>query len=277
MEIKKAHFYWGSDKKMPFLNFLSILTFRDLNPEWELILYTSEDSVIEPTWKTHEQRHIYDGKDYMSICQSLCDKVVKLNLEELGFSNNIHDVHKADILRLVLLCDTGGLWSDMDVIWVKPAKQIDIQGADVTLVLSSVPTYGQRECHSSGVLYSSVGGNPFYLRVLEYINKMLPLEGYQTVGPDLLNNIYPSIEYILKAFPGLKFINLPYEIFYPYTPDTCPEFFSTSGKKSVGGETFAVHWFNGHQENGRLACHITPDNVGQYEGSHFFKCIERFA
>ena len=286
MEIKTAHFYWGEAKKMPFLNFLSVLTFRDSHPEWEVVLHTSKDSPKEPSWSTHEQRHIYDGKDYLDLCKTYCDRVVSVDFEDWWTRggcgnmydniNNIHDVHKADMLRQYLLYSVGGLWSDMDVLWLKPIEELGVHGVDITVVLSSVPTNGGMLCHSTGVMYSSGNFNTFYNDVLEEIKKTFNSSGYQAAGPGCLNILYPNMETINSKHGHLKFTTLPYRVFYPYSPCTCTDFFRVGAEDLVGDDVVAAHWFNGHQEVGKLACYITPDNVREYEGSPFFTHVERF-
>ena len=265
-DIKTAHFYWGESKKMPFLNFLSVLTFRNLHPAWEVILYTSEDSINHPTWLSGEQRHNYTGKDYLEACKGLCDRAISIDYEELGFSNEIHDVHKADILRQYLLYKDGGLWSDMDVLWLKPIEEVNIDGADITLVLSG-------RHHSSGIMYSSGNKNSFYESVLKHVRSSFDTSGYQIAGPSALNFLYPTIDSIESSHPELTFKNLPYSTFYPYDSVNCPDFFKIGAVDLVGDGTVAVHWFNGHLSTATTACHVSPDSIEKYKGSPFFSCV----
>jgi hypothetical protein len=230
---KKVHFFWGS-QKLPFYNFLSILTFRKLHPEYQIHLYRSIDDDTNARWRTGEQGLQYQGRDYIEIARSYIDFEKTVDYSQFGLNNSIHPVHKADIIRQFLMYKVGGLWVDMDVIWINPLEKL-LDDCDVTLVL-----HGQ---HSSGIVYSN--GNSFYEHVFNSTIEAYDSNKYQCVGPDLLNRLYPTLESAEAAHPHLRFKNLPYHYFYPYHYSELDMLYHNYGDYKFSSETYCLHWFGG--------------------------------
>jgi hypothetical protein len=50
-----------------------------------------------------------------------------IDLTKLGYKSDILNIHTpglSDILRINTLYENGGLWSDSDIIWLKPMDEI---------------------------------------------------------------------------------------------------------------------------------------------------------
>lgn len=264
--IKVAHFFWGSNKKMPYFNFLSIETFKKFHKDWKIILHTSIGGDLDrPSWRTWEQQHYYDGKDYFKEAKKICDEFVVFDYEKIGFSNNIHPVHKADILRQFLMYEVGGLWSDMDVLWLNNFEKIGLDDVDITVVV--------HQWHSSGIMYSCGAKNKFYENIFNTLKEKFNTSEYQSAGPSLLDKLYPSFDIICLSYPEIVFKNIDYNIFYPYYPNEIPNFYSKNGKNLRNHQTLCIHWFGGHPASGEFVKTFTEENLNLFSGSPVYETI----
>ena len=238
---KQAFFFWGN-QPLPFFNLLTMATFKHYHRDWNITLFRSYDDVKLPTWGSSEQRFKYLGNDYIEQAKALANQTYFVDYSKLGFRNNMHAVHKADILRQFLLFKNHGLWIDMDVFWFKSIEELKLNEFDVSLVLH--PRKNGLNGHSTGVMYSS--GNKFFEDIFSYLHKCYDPTQYQSVGPLAMNELFPSLEVIVDKYPELKFTNLPYHIFYPYHYSEINKFYSSNdGEDLVHPDTVCNHWFGG--------------------------------
>ena len=114
---KTCFFYWGNTK-LSFLNYLSLVSFKEHNPDWKAVLVQpADDLVVEPPTDHHAQGYIGE-KDYGPQALQVIDDVLEIDFEEiLSFRKDLHDVQRADITRLYVLSEYGGMWSDMYFIY----------------------------------------------------------------------------------------------------------------------------------------------------------------
>src|SRR5207248_1387693 len=98
---KVLYTYWDGSV-MSFLEYLTIVTFKEHNPDYDIVLYMSE------TYKEVKQ-----GVNYLEdLLRIKWLKVRKMDFEKIGFKNDISESIKSDYLRYWLLANYGGIWSD---------------------------------------------------------------------------------------------------------------------------------------------------------------------
>ena len=89
---KVIHFYWGG-KKLSYLRFLSILSFRKLNPDWVIKVHIpSVVTTTPPAWDTMHQKNSNIGKDYFKHLEKLNVEIVKQDFAD-DFDNDAQEVH----------------------------------------------------------------------------------------------------------------------------------------------------------------------------------------
>lgn len=114
---KIAHFYWGG-AILPYLRYMSIYSFKKCNPDWKIILHTPKTLVTTRSWDNNS-KIIISSEDYYGRVTEFADINI-FDMEEIGYSNTLSEVIKSDIIRLYLLHVVGGVWSDTDIIYIKP-------------------------------------------------------------------------------------------------------------------------------------------------------------
>ena len=121
--IPKVFYAYWDGNPLSFLQYLTVKTFKDLNPEWQAVIYMPVKRFDKITWTTSEQKAPYTGKDYLDRLKQIAE-IRLIDFEEIGFRNDISEVIKSDYLRYWILGTHGGLWSDMDIIYTSPIDKV---------------------------------------------------------------------------------------------------------------------------------------------------------
>jgi hypothetical protein len=258
---KIAYFYWGAPT-MPFLRYLTLYSFKKQNPDWKLVLYKPKILFNELTWISHEQKYeIKTEEDYFNKIYDIGVEVRELDVAVLGFSNSISEVFKSDILRLHLLSTSGGLWSDMDIIYFKPIeKGLPNNDADVFICCHGF--------HSIGLLLACQN-NLFFKNIYSKARTRLDIKNYQAVGSTLYGQIFgTSFGVICDNFKNQNHNvhNIPFEVVYP-----CDDLNRMSNDKysalshCIKDNTVGLHWYAGHPLTGSYINLISEKNYRNYD------------
>lgn len=233
---------------MSYLRFLTIKTFIKHNPDWKIILWYPKFPSTHCTWKTGEQKYTSNYTDYFNKVQEL-PLVTKtpVDFEEYGINNKMSEVHKSDFLRIQQLSTTGGVWSDMDILYLKPMSSLYFNtedNKDIETVYSYNPQlqYG----HSVGFLMATEN-NKFFKELLLLARKSFNPNDYQCMGVNLFNQYYPTFESINKITPA---INLLMDVVYPYNANQLHELITDrktkyTVKPKISSNTIGIHWYAG--------------------------------
>lgn len=236
---KILHVYWGGNN-LSYLRYLTVTTFIRHNPDWNVRFYYPTHPTKEMTWHTHEQKGMPTITDYTEELMKLPITKVPVNFEQFGYSNSISEVHKSDVIRMILLSTVGGLWSDMDIFYFKPMSSLYLNSEEYR----DIETFycNNEYGHSIGFLMSTPG-NKFFATLLELSKRHYNQHLYQTYGAHLYNHYFRdehngAIEQITPA------INISMDIVYSHRAgdtkelliDRTPNFTD----KSIG-----IHWFGG--------------------------------
>lgn len=243
---KTCYLYWN-DKPMSLLHVLTVVSFQRLNPDWLIVinLVTNakeevDNSNINPKYRD------YTGKDYFYMLRDIPN--VQIRESYLDPKNKIHSILVSDIWRREILFERGGVYSDFDVIWLKPMSEfvnIDCIG-DPSDFDCTVSYYNQTYGFHNVSNIVAEEGSPFLGSLIDITKSIHPPYGDQSFGTDMLNNNYPSWEYIKNRFP--RTIALKYETFYPYSTFNLRQLFSDDTLTPIQSKNvMCVHWFNGNE------------------------------
>lgn len=262
-----CHFYWGGGR-LSALQYLSIVSFKRYNPDYVVNLWMpASTDLVKPTWGTMELQDPYTKRDYLPKAKAICE-VKTIDMEVFGFGNSVHEAQRADFFKWYILSTEGGIWSDIDILYVQSIDPLIID-TDVALTYFDYPTAGFLASIPNGAVFKTLaeGAQDLFKRNM--------LSGYQSLGPDLVSNKFPSFETMKATYPAIRFRNLPMEIFYPFKPNTEDMrrmFFRAACR--LPKETVGIHWYNGHPlakkyQNGfkkfRKNTSVISKRVKQYE------------
>lgn len=249
---KILHLYWAHES-MSWLQTRTVTSFHKQNPDWEIRIYMplqGGDSSVNyiPT---------YEGLDYFNL---LLDfpyiTIIKVDLSAYGMNLSLHSILRSDILRYYLLYEFGGVWSDFDVLWIKPMDELlKIKGIGI----GSIRDIGVSICyfqtpseifHSIGVLLARPH-HPFYKCLIEACNNLQNALEYkdrvphQIFGANLFLQLLPNSREMLLSYSDLVII--PYSVFYPYSIFNLRDLYVNTNMELINEDTIAIHWFNGHK------------------------------
>jgi len=267
---KIIHLYWGQNQPLSYFRYLTVISFAKLNPDWTIKVWTpTEISTIDTPWTTGEQAGEYIGRDYM---EDLKPYVTEINLSEIGIPSNIPEVHKSDLLRWYLLGTYGGVWSDFDILYIKPMPDNIMRGWNgpglcyYELPFGHIRNY---KFQAIGFLASSGEiGKEFFSTMFERGIAKIPQTEYQAFGATLLEkDQLPAWE---KS--GRHVLYLDKSLVYPVHSHTDVmvyfDKFEMQFPNSIG-----LHWYAGHPGNGVKAATITEANI-QGKASEYMICKE---
>ena len=242
---KIAHFYWGEDY-LPYLRYLTIFTFHKYNPDWEIRFYYPKYRYKGISWNSSEHCFKFSGKDYYNKLKALPIKLIEVDFELLGFSNDISEVYKANYLEYHILNKIGGLFSDTDIIYFNSINAISLNTKKNSQIdnIFSILWHG----HTMGFLLSSPD-NEIYNYILKKIKIYLKkLKGnYQCIGTLMINReIGNTINNISKKFSTLNIQNLNPKALYAYDIKRIKEIYDFTNNLLFTKGSIGLHWYGGY-------------------------------
>ena len=246
---KIANFFWHGGP-MSWLRYTTLSSFRQYNPEWEIRLYTPTTKCSVKTWKSAEMDDQgYSGKDYL-------EELEPLNIKKYQWVppiQNLSPAHACDLFEWDILSTVGGVYSDMDILYVRPieAAYLQMKEKDAVFCLESESEM------AIGFFMSSPNCQLFraiYNKALDFANT----NNYQCFGTEAVYrsvNLWPvnlrknpdtgckAVERFRSNFSNLKIARLSKESVYPYAWQHVDKIFN--GTYTIPSDCFGIHWFGG--------------------------------
>lgn len=252
---------------MPYLRYMCFKSFRKYNPDWKVVLYTPVKLVTTQSWATVENKQVYDTIDYRDRLEDLGVHVCPFDMESIGFSNDLPEVMKSDIIRLHLLYSIGGLWSDSDILFFRPMSQV-LQQTDHRAYFCyrrGGPTQNgpDPKYHSIGFL-AGAPGNRYFKKLFEAIPQPINMKDYQACGSPLYRTIVADPEFAADPLLFNFDINMVYPTRAAHNIFTDPA--SRFMKEVVGNPvTIGIHWYCGAPNSGQYQNLVTEETYTQYD------------
>lgn len=230
--IPKTLFLYWDGSPMSYLTYLTVKSFRKYHPLWTIKLYMPKYRHI-----VHNPKK-YNSKDYFNLIQEHNVQIIQFDFEDIGYRNDIGEIYKSDIIRYYLLYKYGGVWSDMDVLFIKPLESYPFH-PNMHVGITYFDTY-----YTIGFLMSSEN-NPFYKTLYKKAINKNNLKYYQEIGTIMIKKLYSTPNDIRKEFYNLNIDALPNKTYLPIKTNQLDLLFNTNVPSMISDETFAIHWFNG--------------------------------
>ncbi len=266
---KQVFFYWGSSK-MSFLRWMTIASFRYHNPDWRILLYKpiKRTDVIPWCNKMFDN----DGTqflDYTNSFHRLGVEMVDFDFGSIGINNDLNEIHKSDLIRYHLLSQIGGVYADMDILWIKPMTELTVnhEAQDQARSRATYVYFGQvpgepREAHAIGFLMSTPGGR-FYTDVFRRACERLHLSSqeYQAYGADLLNERF--LRPVIEDYGDVGYIGK--EAVYAIDHDDREFLYQAEGLHLLSESSVGIHWYGGSEYVGQLIYTLNHANFLKYD------------
>lgn len=243
---KIYHLTWNIGSPMAMMQVFAVMSFHKYNPEWRIILHLMKQTPQELDKTVYVPP--YTGTDYFYMVKELDYVEIKnVDLVELGIDLDKSAILASDILRRRVLYEYGGVYSDSDVLWLKPMSafaNIDCIGDPNDFEEVVCFHKYTKSWHNVSVLISEPG-SMFNLSIIEAGKKVRPPYPHQAFGTDLVNSLYPTWESIVGKFP--RMLAVKYETFYPYGILNVDQLFKATNLSLIDNKNvMCIHWWFGH-------------------------------
>lgn len=278
---KRMFFYWSGDK-LSWMRYMTLFSFKKMNPDWEIILYYSDNKKVNgesydsKEWNGPEEQDFsnYNGGNYLDQVKDL--GITIINFEDVDIPNNLKEkfknispVHKSDMYRYYDLYKNGGFYSDMDVLYF---RSFDNEYNKIVKNDYDTILYQQQDYIAIGFL-GSKENNKFYKKLYKSIFDIDGSNNYQAYGVDAIYNMFGknrSNAYIFsdleQKFPFLKHYSIPTSLVYHYDwsriNDNYRQGFDIG---DFSEESIGYHWYGGHKESQKANNDINEENYHRYK------------
>jgi len=234
---KILHVYWGGGP-LYYLRYLTVKTFMKYNPDWEIRLYYPEYPNKNITWRTGENDHPTQCKDFTEELMGLPITTIPVDFTEFGFSNDMPEVHKSDFIRLQQLATVGGVWSDMDIFYFKSMDEFYLN----TPENKDIKTFycNHKYGHSIGFLMSSEN-NYFFKHLTRYSKMHYHPGNYQAIGVIIWNRYFNTPDSINDIAPAMNF---DMDVVYAHDAEFLDEILKPV-KHRFTEKSIGLHWYGG--------------------------------
>lgn len=232
---KTLFLYWGG-RDLSYLRFMTVKSFKKYNPDWQIRVFYPTHPQTGRGWTTNEHAVEYKGEDYFDKLKDYAT-VESLDMEELGFGNELAEVHKSGVFRLWALTKYGGVYSDFDILYFKPMVEIKERAY-----------FHHPDGHFADGFLASKKDDKLFKFLLERL-KTASTGKYQSFGPTLWGEYFGS-----KKPDGW---NIPKSLVYACDWQDVDKLF---GDYRLPDDAVGIHWFGGSDKAGQQENLLTPSN-----------------
>lgn len=241
---KNCFFIWTNHAPMSWLQALSVFSFHKYNSDWKIKIY-----VISQTPKELGAAYMpdYIGKDYFPTLSGF--EHIEIDLAEFGGRKDLHGIQLSDLLRVKLLHLFGGVYSDFDMLWLKPMSEFPYKDFETTICQHPDGH------HNNSNIVSEAKGKFLEKVITEQLNVKPPYD-YQAFNTTLYNRLFPDFNRLKEEYPRL--VKIPYSLFYPYSTYNMAQLFEQTDLTPLNGDVMGIHWFNGNEISKRYVTRAIP-------------------
>lgn len=247
-----AHFFWANES-MSLMRFLTLASFRHWNPTWRMKLHRPTHPCQLRSWETPERQEF--GGD--AAKENWLDKVESLDVELCEWTpprDDLPVVHASDLFAWHILATEGGLYCDMDVLFIKSLA--DGLGEDKLTRDSWLCFY--HDVFPIGFLASNPD-NPFFRDVFDWAVTR-PTAKYQSLGceagtavihrlPEFIDGgvaMLPKCRHAaIQMHYNQKVLLLNQRVVYPWGPESL-HCVLQERRPNLSKYTVGIHWYGGH-------------------------------
>ena len=255
--IPKIGFTYWEGNELSYLHYYTIYSFCKLNPTYEVILYYDNDidNFIHPSNVNIDSKKIVKIDEIMKIKNV---KLVKINWGDFNqeIKNVTSPILKADIARIMKLHEHGGIWFDLDVLFIKPIPtNLLMDNEDITYFkyYNTIPT-GFIMSTPKNECIVKIYNNCFH-KLKNYVSNLNQYQDLQMFGPSLWNEVECANS---ESFKNCRVLDN--EVVYPYMWNE-PEILFFTNEDRVKPNTLCIHWYNGNSRSREYINQFENDKI----------------
>ena len=253
---------------MSWLRYMTLYSFRKLNPDWEMELHLSNIDKRSKYWRGNVDQdfHSYTGKNWLPEVEKL-----GITLKECPvFVEGAGPSHNSNHFKWNELATNGGIYSDMDVLFIKPIDALyeQIKNYRYGLCLDEKGNY------LIGFMFSKkaswlTANNRFFRHAFNASKRSFDRKAYMSAGNGAIMLALREagashIHHVPKYKEGLLYMNL--QNVYPFRWNQKHDFFH-SCHTELPEETIGIHWYAGQPVAQKFNNDINPDTLDNYNNT----------
>ena len=262
---KLLQLYWDGSP-LSYMNLLTILSFNKYHRGWKINVFCPIKRNENISWNTNEQKTKYVGIDYFYELKKILNvNIHYIDTDLLPFKyKDASEIIKSDYIRLYILNNYGGLWSDFDIIYTNNIERYyhnkNINNTKNIIIYRYKCGEDNKNVYPVGLLLSKKNNNILDV-ILNNIDKFYNKLNYQCLGTIMFENIFNNYnnDIILKnMLTSMKLSELLIDNADCYLKvkwDRLDIFYSSKYKHIKTSEfenndnIFGIHWFNGADDS----------------------------
>ena len=250
---KIFHYYWDDFRKFSYMNLYSLKSSIYYHPDYIHIIWCSINPQSNISWQGSCNKDYNQDSDYENYVNDIRKfknaRIIYKDMSKfLNVNDDMSEIHKSDLFRYKILHRYGGIWSDLDVVYIKPLSDIITYDFDAINFLCKIDNFlyfpiGLMLSRRSSSLYDYI----FSQAIFNYDPEI-----YECVGSKLLAKLFlfDKCGYIRPRNTSIninkKDILLDEEFYMKYNWDCVNrELFIESPTNPNLDKTIGFHWFNG--------------------------------
>lgn len=126
---KLFHYYWDDFTKFSYMNLYSLKSSVYYHPDYIHIIWVPINPEKNISWLEFCNKDFNQDKSY----KKYIDEIKKINnvrviykdiTKFIGVNENMSEIHKSDLFRYKIIHRYGGIWSDLDIVYIKSITDI---------------------------------------------------------------------------------------------------------------------------------------------------------
>ena len=265
---KLLFLYWDGSP-LSYLNYLTVESFNEYNPEWKIILFNPTIKKDLISWKTCEQKLRYNKKCFLYKLNYINNVTsINIDLNKIGFYDTACEVHQSDYFRYYILEKYGGLWSDFDIIYTSSIEEkMNFKEDSVIFHCTGYHNLNDKK-NSPTFKYYPIGmfltkkKSKLFNFILNKTFDYYDVNQYQCIGASMWNDLFKEYEDVYKIDKSIKILDNTY-----YLPWQCNELEEFLVKKDniLPNTTVGIHWFNGGVLSKQYSIDLTNRLYNKFE------------
>jgi glycosyltransferase involved in cell wall biosynthesis len=268
---KILYTYWDGSR-ISFLHYLTIYTLRKKHMDWHIILYIPQRRQLKKSWISFENKQEYSNIDYFDNLLNLDIDIRLVDISKIGIEDNISEIIKSDYFRLLALQYHGGIWYDMDMLFINKItidsvfntnnkletylidNQIfpDVNNENYIINETDIKDNNYFQViakeHYCQYFLISDRNTEFVNYILSHVKSHLDINKYESIGTGMLNQI---LNHFFKDKKKVKSLLIDHNVVAPFKWYEMDILFNQNraNLKDLLKNSFAIHWFNGSNDS----------------------------